>query len=66
MQVEQGYLDFIPAPEDSRALISRAYSTSETLLLKFSDDGIDETDRISPALLRTNRNGTDFEVFDSH
>lgn len=42
-QVGDGTTDFTPSPEESRQLISRSYRVTPTLLLRYADDGIDES-----------------------
>ena len=42
-QVGDGATDFSPSPQESRALIAAGYACPATLLLRFADDGIDET-----------------------
>jgi hypothetical protein len=44
--VGDGATDFTPSPAQSREIIGRGYSVPRTLLVRFADDGIDE----SPAL----------------
>lgn len=57
MQVEQGYVDFIPTPLESRQIISGGYRMPATLLVQFSDDSIDETPQIASALQRPGESG---------
>jgi len=54
-QVGDGFTDFVPSPLESRGLISRQYDVPETLLIRFSDDGIDETALVAPGLIRPGR-----------
>ncbi|KAG2502253.1 hypothetical protein HYH03_000739 [Edaphochlamys debaryana] len=46
-EVGNGATDFYPTPAESRAIISRSYSVSPTLLVRFSDDSIDESPEIA-------------------
>ncbi len=47
-----GATDFYPSPAESRVIISRDYSVSPTLVVRFSDDSIDESAEMA-ALLRS-------------
>ena len=57
LQVGEGLTDFIPAPAESRRIIARSYCVPQTLLVRFADDGIDETNLIEPVLRRSNGTG---------
>ncbi len=50
-----GYTDFLPAPAESRRIITANYRVPQTLLLQFSDDAIDETAVIAPGLQQQGR-----------
>lgn len=50
-EVEEGTSEFTPTPEESLALIRSSYSVPSTLLLRFSDDSIDETEKVAAVLL---------------
>lgn len=54
LQIEQGTVDFTPTPKQSRDIIKAHYSVPRTLLVRFSDDGIDETPELH-RLLTQNR-----------
>jgi len=41
---------FIPTPSQSRELFASSYSVPSTLLVRFSDDSIDETSLVAPLL----------------
>lgn len=43
MQIESGVTNFDPTPADSRVLIASRYTIPQLLMIKFADDGIDET-----------------------
>ncbi|GIL67641.1 hypothetical protein Vafri_20982 [Volvox africanus] len=49
-EVGGGATDFYPSPAESRALISAGYSVRSTLLIRFSDDSIDESAEIARLL----------------
>lgn len=53
MQIEEGTADFDPTPAASRALIQARYTVPKTLLIRYSDDGIDETPEMT-GILRAN------------
>lgn len=55
-EVGGGTSDFTPTPRESRALVASRYSVWPTLLLRFSDDSIDET-RAMAETLRQRRPG---------
>lgn len=48
VQIEAGVTNFNPTPAESRVLISSRYTIPQLLMIKFADDGIDET----PEMLR--------------
>ncbi|KIY99858.1 hypothetical protein MNEG_8101 [Monoraphidium neglectum] len=56
-EVGDGVTEFIPTPAESRALIAGSYSVPRTLLVRFSDDSIDETPEMV-GLLRAAAAGT--------
>ncbi|KAK9861435.1 hypothetical protein WJX84_010662 [Apatococcus fuscideae] len=57
-EVRNGNLEFTPPPEQSRAMIASRYRTPRTLLVRFMDDPVDETNVIYPILSgRGNRQG---------
>ncbi len=47
-----GYVDFEPSPAESRQIIQQGYdpAKSPVLLVRFSDDALDETREIAPVL----------------
>jgi hypothetical protein len=45
-------LEFTPSPEETEALILRDYAVSRNLLIKFSQDNIDQTLTLNPILLQ--------------
>ncbi len=45
-QVGGGANDFYPSPSESRSIISTSYAVSPTLVVRFSDDSIDESAEI--------------------
>ncbi|OAY84529.1 hypothetical protein ACMD2_15398 [Ananas comosus] len=49
-QVTQGISEFRPTPSENRQLFKKSYSVPHTLLVKFSDDPIDETDLLEDIL----------------
>jgi hypothetical protein len=49
-QVQSGLTDFVPNPVECRALIAQRYACPATLLVRFADDGIDETPALIEAL----------------
>ncbi|GMH42059.1 hypothetical protein BSKO_09978 [Bryopsis sp. KO-2023] len=53
-ELREGVSDFIPAPMESRSVIQNSYNVPATLMVKFSDDSIDETDEIM-GLLKNGR-----------
>lgn len=59
-----GQTDFEPVPDVNRALFRERYSVPRTLLIRFSDDSIDETDVLSEALLTRKEFGIKYEVMD--
>jgi hypothetical protein len=54
LQIEEGTVDFTPTPKQSRDIIKDCYSVPRTLLMRFSNDGIDETPELH-RLLKQNR-----------
>lgn len=59
VQIEDGVTDFTPSPSESRQIFASSYQVPQTLLLRFADDGIDDTEQILPILKR--RPGRVFE-----
>lgn len=53
----EGGVEFVPSPEESRALIERNYSVPRTLLVRFENDTIDETPSMAALLRRVNAAG---------
>ncbi|GLC46383.1 hypothetical protein PLESTB_001769300 [Pleodorina starrii] len=49
-EVGGGATDFYPSPAESRSLISSGYCVSPTLLVRFSDDSIDESTEMARLL----------------
>ncbi|KMZ58079.1 hypothetical protein ZOSMA_7G01100 [Zostera marina] len=49
-QVSQGISEFRPTPSENREFIKQSYNVPHTLLVKFSDDGIDESDLLESIL----------------
>ncbi|GIL85485.1 hypothetical protein Vretimale_13417 [Volvox reticuliferus] len=49
-EVGGGATDFYPSPAESRALISAGYSVHPTLMVRFSDDSLDESAEIARLL----------------
>lgn len=52
MDVAQGRQEFSPSPEESDRLIRTYYAVSRNLLIRFKDDDIDETARLTTMLQR--------------
>ncbi|KAJ4720389.1 Alpha/Beta hydrolase fold containing protein [Melia azedarach] len=50
MDLVKGREDFTPKPEETRRLIKSYYGISRNLLIKFKDDGIDETPALAQVL----------------
>ncbi|XP_012088659.1 uncharacterized protein LOC105647254 isoform X1 [Jatropha curcas] len=50
MDLVKGREDFSPKPEETRRLIKSYYGISRNLLIKFKDDGIDETSTLAQVL----------------
>jgi hypothetical protein len=50
LQIESGTVDFSPTPATARNIIASQYSVLDTMLLRFDNDGIDETPQISQLL----------------
>ena len=50
MDVAAGTQEFSPAPEESRTMIREGYAVGRNLLLKFSNDSIDETQVLASVL----------------
>ena len=51
MEVANGAVEFVPKPADTKALIAAHYSVPRTLLIRFQDDSIDETNEVEAALV---------------
>ena len=51
MEVANGAVEFVPKPADTKALIAAHYSVPRTLLIRFRDDSIDETNEVEAALV---------------
>ena len=49
-EVGDGASDFTPAPAESRALIRDGYAVPRSLLVRFEDDGIDESEEMAALL----------------
>lgn len=49
-QVGEGINEFIPSPEETRQLLASDYSVPSTLLIRFADDTIDESDALAETL----------------
>jgi hypothetical protein len=49
-QVGDGVTDFSPSPQESRAIVRAGYACAATLLVRFADDGIDETPEMQQIL----------------
>ncbi len=45
-------LEFIPSPEETNTLIAERYSTRRNLLIKFTNDEIDQTALLNPVLIK--------------
>ncbi|KAI4368555.1 hypothetical protein MLD38_017101 [Melastoma candidum] len=50
MDLVNGREDFSPKPEETRRLVKAYYGISRNLLIKFKDDGIDETSTLAQVL----------------
>lgn len=50
-ELERGTRDFTPSPEESRALIREGYRVPATLLVRYTDDSIDQTPEMESLLL---------------
>jgi len=50
LEVVNGAAEFIPAPEDTKRLIRTYYAVKRNLLVRFRDDGIDETPQLAATL----------------
>lgn len=63
-QVREGVSEFRPTPSENRRSISTSYGVSKNLLVKFSDDMIDETDTLKALLdIRMREVGGTAELF---
>ena len=49
-EVADGAAEFVPKPEDTKSLIRRYYGVRKNLLLRFTDDAIDETSALAATL----------------
>ena len=49
-EVVDGAAEFVPKPEDTKSLIRRYYGVRKNLLLRFTDDAIDETSALAATL----------------
>jgi hypothetical protein len=49
-EVADGAAEFVPKPEDTKSLIRRYYGVRRNLLLRFTDDTIDETSGLAATL----------------
>lgn len=69
-QVGDGFTDFRPTPQESRAIVSAGYWCPDTLMVQFEDDSIDQTPEmmrllterlgtLSPASTTTSRSSVD-------
>ena len=63
-EVGDGFSDFTPTPSESRAIIRQSYKVPRTLLVRFTDDGIDETPEMAQLLRETNPSGAAVPVLD--
>lgn len=53
--------EFDPSPTEVRAVIEKLYAVSETLVVRFDNDSLDDSDDLIDAL-RINANGSNFSV----
>lgn len=60
LDVAEGRQEFAPPPEESRRMVREGYGVRRNLLLRFADDGIDET--LQLAVLLQVREGLEVEV----
>lgn len=49
-EVADGAAEFVPKPEDTKSLVRRYYGVRRNLLLRFTDDSIDETSALAATL----------------
>ena len=52
-QIAEGTRDFTPSPTDTKEVCRRMYRARRTLLIKFDDDSLDESDEIEKVLKGT-------------
>ena len=50
MEVANGADEFVPAPDDAKDLLRKYYGVRRNLLVRFRDDGIDETSTLAAVL----------------
>ena len=50
LEVVNGAAEFIPAPEETKRLMRQYYAVKRNLLVRFRDDGIDETPQLAATL----------------
>lgn len=50
MNLAKGEQEFVPHPDETRTLVRGCYGTPQNLAIKFVDDTIDETDRLTQLL----------------
>jgi len=52
-ELAKGAQEFVPTPDQSRAIIKEGYTIPRTLLIQFNDDSFDETPEMNTILLET-------------
>ena len=58
-QVGDGFVEFEPSPAENRRLVGAQYAVPETLLVKFRDDTIDESEEMAALLRHAQPTGVD-------
>lgn len=56
-QVSDGFVEFQPSPSENRALVRSQYAVPATLLVKFANDTIDESEEMAALLQQVQPKG---------
>lgn len=62
-QVSDGFVEFKPSPAENRALMRSQYVVPATLMVKFQDDSIDESEEMTRLLQQVQPLGTLYLLF---
>lgn len=64
LQVSDGFVEFKPSPAENRALMRSQYVVPATLMVKFLDDSIDESEEMTRLLQQVQPLGAVFLLYE--